>query len=70
MITNLDHLIFKRTLKRLQHLVKDKQMINRLLSKFYVKTKSIQVIMESCNDDAAAHHFVQDFIIKVIPSNQ
>lgn len=33
----------------------DSNALARLHSKFYVKTKSVYVIMETCNDDAIAH---------------
>ena len=54
-VEKLDNRLFKRTLKSLRMLNRyniDKcREFNRLLSKFYVKNKSIQVIMEMCNDD-------------------
>lgn len=37
-----------------------------MLSKFYVKQKSVVVIMEMCNDDTQVHHTVLTFVASTI----
>ena len=40
--------------------------VDRLLSKFYVKGRSVQVIMEMCNETPAAHKIIVNFVINNI----
>ena len=47
----------------------EQAMYGRLLSKFYVKSKSVFVIMETCNDDATALRVVQEFVTNQIFEN-
>jgi hypothetical protein len=63
----------KRALEELKNLKRgfsgveiDEIKIERLFAKFYVKDRSIQVIMEMCNESPHVHKLLINFVIKRI----
>lgn len=68
-IESIDCRLFKFALKQLRGMPLDSlqsKRINRMLSRFYVKQKSVSVIFELCNDDPQVHHILHSFLLNQV----
>lgn len=71
-IEHLDNRLFKRALKNLKILNREHgievqmDLVDRHLSKFYIKERSVQVIMEMCHDYPLIHKMLINFVTKNI----
>lgn len=67
-LSHLDPSLYKRALKQLKFLhieyavPVDVLIVHRHLRKFYVKTRSVQVIMEMCNEISQVHKVLIRFV--------
>jgi hypothetical protein len=73
----IDIRLYKKALKQLRGFPsakKDQQVrngggtpdVDKHLAKFYVKNKSVYVIMEVCNDDAQIHFAIHNFVLNTV----
>jgi len=66
-IEQIDWRLLKFALKQLRGISHNQvKRINRMLSKFYVKQRSVSVIFEVCNDDPQVHHLLHSFLLNQV----